>query len=108
MATFRALVHASELLTGSGIRAKGGRKVTDADTGAIEDGALVYSVKKVGGKEIPHRVEWVGETRKLPKKFARARKTDLKGLRAVVPGFVDCHTHLVFAGDRSHEFALRC
>jgi len=31
---------------------------------------------------------------------------DLEG-RAVLPGFVDAHTHLVFAGDRSHEFARR-
>jgi imidazolonepropionase len=29
------------------------------------------------------------------------------GDRAVIPGFVDSHTHLVFAGDRAHEFALR-
>src|SRR3954465_11362055 len=29
------------------------------------------------------------------------------GERAVIPGFVDSHTHLVFAGDRAHEFALR-
>jgi imidazolonepropionase len=28
-------------------------------------------------------------------------------VRAVIPGFVDSHTHLVFAGDRAHEFALR-
>ena len=27
--------------------------------------------------------------------------------RAVIPGFVDSHTHLVFAGDRSEEFAAR-
>ncbi len=31
---------------------------------------------------------------------------DLGG-RSVLPGFVDCHTHLVYAGDRSHEHALR-
>jgi imidazolonepropionase len=29
------------------------------------------------------------------------------GDRAVIPGFVDSHTHLVFAGDRAHEFAMR-
>lgn len=30
------------------------------------------------------------------------------GGRAVLPGLVDCHTHLVFAGDRREEFGLRC
>ncbi len=34
------------------------------------------------------------------------RRIDAGG-RAVVPGFVDSHTHLVFAGDRSEEFAAR-
>lgn len=34
------------------------------------------------------------------------RPTDLQG-RAVIPGFVDSHTHLVFAGDRAAEFAAR-
>ncbi len=37
---------------------------------------------------------------------AADRRTDVGG-RAVLPGFVDSHTHLVFAGDRSHEFAAR-
>jgi len=34
------------------------------------------------------------------------RRTDVAG-RCVMPGFVDSHTHLVFAGDRSEEFAAR-
>src|SRR4051812_42555699 len=102
MATLRALVHASELLTGAGIRVKAGRRVVDSDIGRIEDGAIVYSVKKVGAKEVPHRVEWVGETKALPRRYAKAKKTNLKGERAVVPAFVDCHTHLIFAGDRSN------
>ncbi|RHA44353.1 imidazolonepropionase, partial [Cellulomonas rhizosphaerae] len=37
---------------------------------------------------------------------AADRRTDVRGA-AVVPGFVDSHTHLVFAGDRSAEFEAR-
>src|SRR4051812_4652249 len=108
MKRFKAIIHASEILTGAGIRMKDGRGINDEDLGRIRDGALVYSTKKAGTKEIPDRVEWVGPSASLPKKWARLRKTDLKLQKAVVPGFVDCHNHLIFAGDRSDEFAMRC
>ena len=49
------------------------------------------------------RIAWVGAERQAPAADARR---DLGG-RAVLPGFVDSHTHLVFAGDRAGEFAAR-
>jgi imidazolonepropionase len=49
------------------------------------------------------RVAWIGPSAHAP---AADRRIDVEG-RAVVPGFVDPHTHLVFAGDRSAEFAAR-
>lgn len=49
------------------------------------------------------RIAWVGPAARAP---AADRRTDLGG-RAVVPGFVDSHSHLVFAGDRAAEFAAR-
>ncbi|MGQ0718102.1 MAG: imidazolonepropionase [Pseudonocardiales bacterium] len=49
------------------------------------------------------RVAWVGPARGAP---AADVAVDVEG-RAVVPGWVDSHTHLVFAGDRTHEFAAR-
>ncbi|NJC71390.1 imidazolonepropionase [Planosporangium thailandense] len=48
-------------------------------------------------------VAWVGPASRAP---AADRRVDLCG-RAVVPGFVDSHSHLVFAGDRAAEFAAR-
>lgn len=109
MATpYRVLLHASEVLTGQGIRRKNGRRIVEEDLGRIVDGAVVYSVKKIGAKERPHRIEWVGPSSELPKKYKGAKCQDLGGMRAIVPGFVDCHTHLIFAGDRSDEFAARC
>ncbi|MDQ1536335.1 MAG: imidazolonepropionase [Actinomycetota bacterium] len=48
-------------------------------------------------------VAWVGPARAAP---AADEQRDVGG-RAVVPGFVDSHSHLVFAGDRSQEFAAR-
>lgn len=105
---FRAVIHAREILTGQGVRKKDGRRVTEDDLGVIPDGAIVYRVKKVRGTEIPDRIEWVGPTDQLPKRFSRVQRKDLKRRFSVIPGMVDCHTHLIFAGDRSEEFALRC
>jgi imidazolonepropionase len=48
-------------------------------------------------------IAWVGPRRVAPPADERQ---DLGG-RAVVPGFVDSHSHLVFAGDRSREFSAR-
>jgi imidazolonepropionase len=62
--------------------------------GIIRDAALVVE---------DGRIAWVGRAADAPAADAR---TDVAG-RAVVPGFVDSHTHLVFAGDRAAEFAAR-
>jgi imidazolonepropionase len=48
-------------------------------------------------------IAWVGPASQAP---AADRRLDLDGA-AVLPGFVDSHAHLVFAGDRAAEFAAR-
>ena len=62
--------------------------------GILRDAAVV-----VDGSAIA----WVGAAAAVP---ATDERVDVGG-RAVVPGFVDTHTHLVFAGDRAAEFASR-
>jgi imidazolonepropionase len=64
--------------------------------GVIEQGALV-AVDTV--------ITWVGRERDVAAPPG-AIEIDAGG-RAVLPGLVDCHTHLVFAGDRAAEFAAR-
>lgn len=49
------------------------------------------------------RIAWIGQATAAP---ACDRRTSAEG-RAVLPGWVDSHTHLVFAGDRSAEFEAR-
>ena len=49
------------------------------------------------------RIAWVGAAAEAP---AADEMIDAGG-RAVIPGFVDSHAHLVFAGDRAEEFAAR-
>lgn len=62
--------------------------------GEIEDAALVIEAG---------RVAWAGPRTQAPAADARV---DAAG-RCVIPGFVDSHSHIVFAGDRSREFAAR-
>jgi imidazolonepropionase len=66
----------------------------DDELGVLHDAALVV--------EHGH-VAWVGPSASAP---AADTAYDVAG-RAVVPGFVDSHSHLVFAGDRAEEFAAR-
>jgi imidazolonepropionase len=52
------------------------------------------------------RVEWVGDERNLPVGLRADHSVELAG-RWLTPGLIDCHTHLVFAGQRAAEFARR-
>jgi imidazolonepropionase len=52
------------------------------------------------------RIAWVGPERDLPQDYAAAPRRDLGG-RIVTPGLIDCHTHIVFGGDRAREFEMR-
>lgn len=51
------------------------------------------------------RVAWVGPQSEAPE-ASYVEIVDVNGL-VVMPGLVECHTHLVFAGNRAHEFSLR-
>jgi len=52
------------------------------------------------------RIAWVGSERDLPVGVRPSRTVEL-GDRWVTPALIDCHTHLVFAGQRAAEFAQR-
>jgi imidazolonepropionase len=49
------------------------------------------------------KIAWIGEAGSAP---AADAKVDLQN-KTVIPGFVDSHTHLMFAGDRAEEFSAR-
>ncbi|PIP35122.1 MAG: imidazolonepropionase [Desulfobacterales bacterium CG07_land_8_20_14_0_80_52_14] len=67
--------------------------------GAIENSALAVSGS---------RIAWVGKAKELPDPFKNRADRVYDGKGAwVTPGLVDCHTHLVYAGNRAREFELR-
>jgi imidazolonepropionase len=92
-----------DLLTLEGASRKGGRKVTEADLSIVKDAILVC---------VDGRVAWTGTKAQYSPKVLEpfggdaAEHVDLGG-RTVIPGFVECHTHLIFAGNRAHEFEWR-
>ena len=67
------------------------------EEGTIADGAIAWS----GG-----RITWLGPRHDLPADYFDVPQLDGEG-GWVTPGLIDCHTHIVYGGNRSHEFAAR-
>ncbi len=65
--------------------------------GLIDDGAVAVA---------DGLIAWVGAARDLPKPYIGWRRQDGGG-RLLTPALIDCHTHLVFGGNRANEFELR-
>ncbi|GAA0718168.1 imidazolonepropionase [Clostridium malenominatum] len=89
--------NASELVTCSGSKAKFGKEMREL--GIIKDGAVVVE---------DGIIKAVGTTEEILKKYKEDNYEviDAKG-KAVLPGFVDSHTHFVFGGYRQEEFSWR-
>lgn len=85
--------HCDSLWTGLRLATMAG---TGQPYGAIDDGAIAIR---------DGRIAWIGERKAMPAIEARTRHDG--GGRWATPGLVDCHTHLVFGGDRAQEFELR-
>lgn len=65
--------------------------------GTINNAALLFDAGVI---------TWVGPADDLPAEADAAERIDIQG-RAVLPGWVDSHTHMVFDGDRAQEFEAR-
>ncbi len=65
--------------------------------GIVENAALAVSGKKIS---------WIGPMDALPETPGTKKVTDCRN-QWILPGFVDCHTHLIWAGSRANEFEMR-
>ncbi|MBN2125131.1 MAG: imidazolonepropionase [Deltaproteobacteria bacterium] len=89
--------NASEIVTCSGFRARQGREM--ADLHIIEDGAVLVE---------EGLIRKVGKTRDIIEELDPPPPTVIDATnKAVLPGFVDSHTHFLFGGYRAEEFAWR-
>ncbi|MCC7133104.1 MAG: imidazolonepropionase [Gemmatimonadales bacterium] len=85
------------LLTNIGILYQCRPDGAQADVHPIRDAALAWE---------GDRITWVGPAADLPAGFDAGERWDAGG-RLVVPGLVDCHTHLAFGGWRAEEFVAK-
>jgi imidazolonepropionase len=90
--------NAAELVTARGARGGPKTKEAMADPGVIRNGAVAITGKAIVA---------VGETDEVLAVVERATTViDATG-KVVLPGFADCHTHLVFGGSREDEFVQK-
>lgn len=89
--------NAAQLVTCSGYSAKKGRQMSDLSI--IENGTVVITDGKIS---------YVGKDANCPplSDFPNHEVVDAKG-KAVLPGFIDSHTHFIFGGYREEEFSWR-
>jgi len=77
------------------------------DCCATEDDALLGLLPSAAVVTLSDRIVWVGLEMDLPAEYQEGVSCRDLGGKVVMPGLVECHTHLVYAGNRAHEFVLR-
>jgi imidazolonepropionase len=82
------------LIKNIGLLVTNNSEIDGTPLGLIENAALLIEHGKV---------KWIGASESTP---SAEKSIDASG-KCVIPGFVDSHNHLIFAGDRSNEFAAR-
>jgi imidazolonepropionase len=94
---YKIFRHFSEIATLRGALQKDGRNLKPSDLGLIKDGSIVFNADEI---------LWVGEDKDLPEDYQGQDFIDVSG-KTCVPEIVDSHTHVVFGGDRAHEYSMR-
>ncbi len=93
------IINANELLTLSSNKPGPRKRKAMRELGIIYDGAIACREARIVG---------VGSSSQILRRFERRNTPVLDAMgKVVMPGFVDPHTHLIFAGSREEEFLLR-
>lgn len=90
---------AKQILTLEKAAQKRGRFIKDDDLTPLVNHAILIEKNKI---------KWIGPQKEIPKAFHKKIKKEVSAKNKVVmPAFTECHTHTVFAGERSAEFEMR-
>ena len=80
---------------------------TDCEVASLVKGAAAYGLIESAVIVVEgHKISWVGPEAACPNPYRNFTQISLEG-RLVTPAFIDCHTHLVFGGNRAREFEMR-
>lgn len=87
----------SEIATLQPALDKDGRNLIPSDIGLIKNASIVFNNDEI---------LWVGPDSQIPDDYHNVHSVDMSG-KICVPEIVDSHTHIVFGGDRAHEYSMR-
>jgi imidazolonepropionase len=95
--SLKAFTNFSQIVTLESAHKKDGRNLLPEDLSTIKDATVVFDADEI---------KWVGPHAQLPSEYAGIAQEDFSG-KTLLPELVDCHTHLIFGGDRSKEYSMR-
>ncbi len=95
--SIRAYRNFSQIVTLESAWKKDGRNLLPEDLGIIENGSVVFS---------DNEIIWVGKDSDMPEEYSSLKGVLCSG-KTLLPELVDSHTHLIFGGDRAHEYTMR-
>jgi imidazolonepropionase len=80
---------------------------TELRIATMVDGDVPYGLIEAGAIAVEDGcIAWVGPQSELPSDYSGLPKISFGG-RLATPAFIDCHTHIVFGGNRANEFEMR-
>ena len=81
--------------------------LTNINIATMIPGGDAYGMITNGAIAISNgQIQWVGKLVECPSEYQNWERRDLEG-RLVTPALIDCHTHVVFGGNRAREFEMR-
>jgi imidazolonepropionase len=98
MKPYKAYRNFEQILTLKKAFEKDGRFLKPEDLDCIEKGSVVFS---------PEEILWVGTDKDFPSQYEKETEQYFFEGKVLTPEIVDCHTHLVFGGNRSQEYSMR-